>query len=71
MITVSLTLDGIDYSSTDYFLEPQPGSTQFQIDVDIMANAQVAHVSLSGVGRLVIDSIDWAAIPKAGRKVMG
>lgn len=71
MITVSLTLDGIDYPPIDYFIEPQPGSTQFQIDVDIMVNAQVAHVALSGIGRLVIDAIDWAAVPKAGRKVMG
>lgn len=71
MITVALTLDGIDYPSIDYFIEPQPGSNQFQIDVDILQNAQVVHVTLTGIGRLVVDSIDWAAIPKAGRKVMG
>jgi hypothetical protein len=70
-ITVALTFDGIDQQPIDYFIEPQPGSNQFQLDVDLLINAQVTHVSLSGSGRLVIDSIDWEAVPKAGRKVMG
>lgn len=73
LLSIMITLDGQNMTPTpiDYFIEPQPGSNQFQLDVDIMVNAQVAHVAFTGSGRLVIDSIDWDAVPKAGRKVIG
>lgn len=72
-ISVSITLDGKPMTPTpiNYFIEPQPGSNQFQLDVDILMNAQVAHVTLAGAGRLIIDSLDWEAQPKGGRKVIG
>jgi hypothetical protein len=72
-ISISITLDGQPMTPTpiNYFIEPQPGSNQFQLDVDIMVNAQVTHVSFTGSGRLLIDSIDWEAVPKQGRKVIG
>lgn len=72
-ITVSITLDGqpINPTPITYFIEPQPGSNQFQLDVDILMNGQVTHAALTGTGKLVIDSLDWNAQPKGGRKVIG
>jgi hypothetical protein len=69
-ITVTASLDGIPSTVYEGYVQPQPASSQFQLDIDIMRTAQIVHLNVSGTGRCVIDSLDWKIVERPGGELV-
>lgn len=70
LVTVSLQIDGNPPQTFQPYVYPQPGSGQFQIEVDILVTGQIANLQMSGRGPITVDGLDWEVTPKQGGRLM-
>jgi hypothetical protein len=69
-ITVSVRIDGNPGVTYQGYVYPQPGSNQFQIDVDLLFTGQIANMNVTGTGLVTIDGVDWEVSKKPGGRLM-
>lgn len=69
-ISCSLTLNGNPFRHFTKVVQPQPYSSEFEFQINIMETAQMAALTLSGQGRAVIDGISWDVTSKPGGRIM-
>lgn len=72
LVTILVTVDGNPAMSMQTYLEPQPFSNQFELDLDLMFTAQIVVITVSGQGVVTVDAMDWGVEAKpGGRLVIG
>jgi hypothetical protein len=70
LIAVGVRADGNPVATFQTYLQPQPFSGQFQLDIDLMFTAQIVNIAVSGVGPVTIDGMDFEVVPKKGGEIM-
>jgi len=69
-VTVTAQCDGNAAKTYQTYIQPQPFSGQFEIDVDLMFTGQIVTLNVTGTGVVTIDGLDWQVSEKPGGKIM-
>jgi hypothetical protein len=64
LITATVTPDGYPSVTQQVYVFAQPGSAQFQAQIDLGFTTNIVNLTLSGQGAATIDSLDWEVVGK-------
>ena len=70
IVRANVQVNGNPFKSLPLRLQPQPGSGQFELQCDLLVTAQNVQISLTGMGLVTVDALDWDVTAKAGGSIM-